>query len=120
MFADGRRRGSALIEAVVAMVMLAVAGTGLITLLGQTRHAMRTLRESEMVEQSAAAQLDRLVLLDRPSLAALEGRTMANGWSLRVETVFPGVFDVSVARTDTSAPLLATTLYRPDSAHATP
>jgi Tfp pilus assembly protein PilV len=118
MRADNARRGTAMIEAVIAIVMLAVAGTGLITLLGQTRHSMRTLRESERAIRAASAQLDRLVLLDRGDLVAREGRSSNDGWSIRIAQIDVALFDVSVAPSDTSAALLSTTVYRPDSSNA--
>ncbi|MDB4878324.1 MAG: hypothetical protein JWM41_4770 [Gemmatimonadetes bacterium] len=117
MRAETARSGAAIIEALVAMVMLAVAGTALIALLGQTRHSMRTLRDSEKLTREASAQLDRLVLFDRAELAAREGRYTLAGWSMSVTQVAPALFDVFVARTDTGAALLGTTLYRPDSAY---
>jgi Tfp pilus assembly protein PilV len=118
MRADGARRGAAMIEAVIAVVMLAVAGTGLITLLGQTRHSMRTLRESERATRDASVELDRLVLLDRTDLVAREGRSSSEGWSIRVTQIDAALFDVSIAPSDTSATLLNTTVYRPDTSNA--
>jgi Tfp pilus assembly protein PilV len=108
------RSGSAIIEALIATVMLATAGVALITLLGQTAHSMRTLRNSERLTRDASDRLDRLVLLGRADILAREGRTSFAGWSLVVAPVGPSLFDVSVAPTDTSAVLLRTTIYRPD------
>ncbi len=114
MRADRRRSGSAIIEALIATVMLATAGVALITLLGQTEHSMRSVRTSERITREASDRLERLVLLSRSDLVAREGRTSFAGWTLVVTAVGSSLFDVSVAPTDTSAPLLVTTIYRPD------
>ena len=115
-------RGSALIEVLVALLLLAIAGTGLVTLLGQTAHAMRSTRETERTTRRASAELDRLTLLDRATLAASVGRQALRGWTLDITQRATDLFDVRIAESDTSAPLLHTTLYRPrlDSARATP
>ena len=79
---------------------------------------MRTLRESEALIRVASAQLDRMVILDRAGLMTIEGNSMLNGWSVRIAQVAGPLFDVSVARTDTSVALLRTTVHRPDSLNA--
>jgi len=113
------RDGFALIEVLIAAVLVATAGIALLTLLGQTARSMRDAATTERLVDSASMQLERLVLLDRSALAAREGRsTIGGGWALRVTQVAPGVFDASVARSDTSGVLLTTTVYRPDSTNA--
>lgn len=116
------RRGSALIEVLIALILLAVAGTGLVTLLGQTAHTMQSTRETERTTRRASGELDRLALLDRAGLAASVGRHARRGWTLDITERTADLFDVRIAESDTSAPLLRTTLYRPrpDSASATP
>jgi len=117
---DRARRGAAMIEVLVALVLLATAGTGFVTLLGQTAHSMRSTLLSEREARRASEQLDRLALLDRASLRALAGRTRQRGWTLDVTIADSGLFDVSIAASDTTITLLRTTLYRPppDSADA--
>jgi Tfp pilus assembly protein PilV len=117
-----KRRGSALIEVLVAIVILATAGTGLITLLGQTSRAMRTTLESERLVRRASEELDRLDLLDRSSLTAHAGQSRSHGFSLYVQPLGRGLFAVRIAESDTSHSLLTTTLYRPqpDSGSGTP
>lgn len=110
------RRGSALVEVLVAIVLLATAGTGLITLLGQTSHTMRSVLESERLVRRASEELDRFVLLDRAALNARAGRSRDHGWTLDVVPLGGNLFDVRIAESDTTRVLLETTLYR----HATP
>ena len=116
MRADRPRRGSAIIEALIATVLLATTGVALVTLLGQTEHSMRSTRTSEREVRDASEQLDRLVLLSRADIVAREGQTSFAGWSLSVTAIGSGLFDVAVAPTEASAPLLHTTIYRPDTA----
>jgi Tfp pilus assembly protein PilV len=122
MLASQPRRGSALIEVLIALVLLAIAGTGLVTLLGQTGHSMRSTLEAERTTRRAAAELDRLSLLDGHELLALVGQRQSHGWAIDITASAPGLFDVRIAESDTSAALLQTTLYRPrsDSSNATP
>lgn len=111
------RRGVALIDALVALVILGTTGVGLITLLGQNAHSMRSVRETEREVQRATDELGRLATLDRQSIAALEGKSDSHGWLLAVTQIADGLFDVSIARADSGArsPLLRTTIYRPAS-----
>ncbi len=120
--ADRRRAqsGSALIEALVALVVLAIGGTGLITLLGQTARSMRTTLESERQARAASDEISRVAVAPRAELLQLVGHRSVNGWTIDVEVLSPALFAVSVALSDTTGTLLHTTLYRPamDSADA--
>jgi hypothetical protein len=107
------RRGSALVEVLVAIVLLATAGTGLITLLGQTSHAMRATLESERLTRRASQELDRLVLLDRAALMSRSGRSRSRGWTIDVQPIRQGLFAVQITESETTAVLLRTTVYRP-------
>lgn len=116
--ARGLRPGTALIDALVATVLLATTGIALVTLLGQIEHSMRSMRTSERQRRDASEHLDRLVLLSRADLLARQGRTTFAGWTLSVAVVGSGLFDVAIAPSDTSGPLLETTVYRPDTTDA--
>lgn len=118
MRADRRRRGSALLEVVVALVVLGLSGIAMITLLGQTAHSVRTVRNTERDVRQASDELGRFVAYDRPQLVAMVGRSASHGWSIEVVQAAPDLFDVTIADNDTSAVLLRTTIYRPDTANA--
>ena len=115
-------RGSALIEVLVAIVLLATAGTGLVTLLGQTSRSMRTTLESERLTRRASEELDRIVVLDQTALLSRTGRSHSHGLTLDVDPLGQGLFAIRIAESDTTLVLLRTTLYRPlpDSSDATP
>jgi hypothetical protein len=109
----------ALIEVLVATVVLAVAGTGLITMLGQTRHTMRDVETTERLFEDASQILDHLTILDKPALAARVGRfnvgpSPEGAWTLSVARVGQSLFDVTIAPNDSLPPILHTTLYRPE------
>jgi Tfp pilus assembly protein PilV len=118
MRADRRRRGSALLDVVIALVVLGLSGIAMITLLGQTAHSVRTVRNTERDVRHASDELGRFVVYDRSQLLAMVGRSWARGWNIEVIETTPDLFDVSIAVTDTSAPLLRTSVYRPDTVHA--
>jgi Tfp pilus assembly protein PilV len=111
------RSGSALIEVLIALVILATAGTGLVTFLGQTAHTLRQLRDEERVIRLASAQLDRMVLWDRTAFVARLGRSAFDGWTVVVQQMTPELFDIAIAASDSGAVLLQTTAYRPDTIH---
>jgi hypothetical protein len=104
----------------IAAVLVATGGIALITLLGQTAHSLRSVVTTERFTQRAAEQLDKLALLDQRALGERVGMSRIGDLTLRIEEIAPGLFDAAVAPSDTSAPLLTTTLYRPDSNNAVP
>jgi hypothetical protein len=112
------KRGSALLDVIVALVVLGLSGVAMITLLGQTAHGMRSVRNTERQSRRASDELGRFVVYDRAQLIAMVGRSLSHGWSIEVRQATPDLFDVSIAESDTSAALLRTTIYRPDTLHA--
>lgn len=108
-----RRAGSALLEVLVALVVLAIAGTALITFLGQTAHSMRNALESERLAHAAAREMNKLVVASRDQLVASIGRRSVDGWTIGINELTPALFVIVIAQSDTSSVLLHTTLYRP-------
>jgi hypothetical protein len=112
--ARGGRRGIALLDVVVALTVLGLAGVALIVLLGQTTHSMRRVRDVERETRLASDELNQLVRLGRADLVAMTGRSTDRGWWIDVTRTGQNLFDVAISAADTTAPLLRTTLYRPD------
>jgi Tfp pilus assembly protein PilV len=110
-----RRRGSALIEVLVALVLLAIAGVAMITLLGQTSRTMRATRDTERETSAASSVLDRFAAMSRADLLASVGRRDVTAFRADVAEPSPDLFEIAVAASDTSPVLLRTVLYRPDS-----
>lgn len=119
MRTDRRRRGVALLDVVIAIVVLGLGGVALITLLGQTAHSMRKVRDTEREVRVASDALGEFVVYDRARLIAMVGRSSLHGWRIDVSQAGQDLFDVSIAATDTTTPLLRTTVYRPDTIDAT-
>jgi hypothetical protein len=111
------KRGSALLDVVIALVVLGFSGVAMITLLGQTAHSVRTVRNTERELRRASDELGRFVVYDRAQLTGMVGRSLSHGWSIDVRQATPDLFDVAIAESDTSAALLRTTVYRPDTLH---
>jgi Tfp pilus assembly protein PilV len=112
------RRGSALIEALLSLVLLGTVGTSLLSVLVQTRQTMQSAQRTEAAIDSADAELERMVLYDRDALLDRLGWTTDRGLALHVEETASALFDVTIAREPGFPALLTTTLYRPDSADA--
>lgn len=119
MRANGQRRGSALLDVVVALVVLGLSGVAMITLLGQTAYGIRTVRNTERDVRRASDELGRVVTYDRSQLVTMVGRSWSHGWSIEVIQSAPDLFDLTIADNETTAALLRTTVYRPDTVHAT-
>lgn len=109
------RRGSAIIDALVAVTILGSSGVVLLGLLGQTAKTLRNARESERTMTGASEQLNWIAVQSRETLHAMLGRTTVHGWTFDVAAESATLFDVSIAESDTTRVLLRTTLYRPDS-----
>src|SRR4051812_26008370 len=91
MRADTQRRGSALLDVVIALVVLGLSGTAFIALLGQTAHSVRKVRNTERLTRLASDELGRFVLYDRARVSGMLGQSFARGWSIRVEQSAPGL-----------------------------
>ena len=109
------RRGVALIETIVALVVLAFTGAGMIALLAQTLSAVKNLHTREREMTDAARSLERLSALNRAELLALAGvQRLPTIW-LEIDPRADSLFNVVARDTLYRAELLHTTLYRPDS-----
>ena len=119
MHTDRGRRGSALLDVVIALVVLGLSGLALIVLIGQAAHSVRSVRDTERRVRQASDELGRFVIYDRARLITMVGRSWSSGWRIEVVQGSRDVFDVSIAESDTAAALLRTTVYRPDTLDAT-
>ncbi len=109
----GRSRpGAALIETLIALVILASVGVALIAVLGQTVHTVRQFRERERGFAGAGQALDATVGWSRSELDARVGTRRFRDWQLTVVGAGSGLYDVALADTLTGVELLRTTLYR--------
>jgi hypothetical protein len=108
-------RGAALLEVLAAMVILAVAGVGLVGVVLQALQDAAHARARELRYVEAADQLTRLSLRDADGLALRLGRRSAGTWITSVDRPRPGLYRLAIA--DTSAPdeaLVVTIVRRPE------
>jgi len=112
------RTGAALIEALLSLVLLGTAGTGVLMTLGQSRDTLRSVAATAAVIDSASAELERMAPLDRSTLIDRVGWTIDHGLAVHIEPRSRALFDVAISRKPGTTPLLTTSLYRPDSADA--
>jgi len=112
------RKGSGILDVVISLSILGLSGTGLITLLGQTAQSVRHVRDTERQVRRASDQLGMFAAYTRPQLVAIVGSSRVREWTVQVRQSATDLFDVVIADTVTGAPVLATTLYRPDTTRA--
>lgn len=117
---DRRRTGAALLEAIVALTVLAVAG---ITLLGVASDAYRAIElsaESERRLRDANRLLDAASLWPRGELDQRLGERPQGVLRMRIARTSAELYRVELFASDGEELLLATTLYRERGSDATP
>jgi hypothetical protein len=110
----------AILDVVVALTILGLSGVGLITLLGQTEHSVRQIRDTERAVRRASDEMGRFVVYDRTQLIAMVGHSAIDSWVVEISQPAADLFDVAIAPSDTEPVILRTTLYRRDTSHVTP
>ena len=116
--ARAKRPGVALLEVMVGLTVLAIAGVGLLVVLAQASDSIHALDQRDAEARAASAHLDRVALWTRDQLDGRIGSTRLADWTLHVASLTPTMYRVALADTATGALLLETSLYRPDSADA--
>jgi hypothetical protein len=114
------RAGAVLLEAMIAITLIAIAGVGMVTHLGQTIETIRHVHERDRAARSASRELDRLSLLRNGQLAARIGRSRIACCDLVVEPITPVLYRVALADTTTGAFLLETAVYAADTTSNSP
>jgi type II secretory pathway pseudopilin PulG len=107
------RSGMVMLEAILGVAILGMAGVGLVTLLTQTVHTVRQGRTTERRTVSAMQLLDRATLWSDGELASRLGRSRIGDWNLDVATPKSRLYSLVVLDTLTGATVLRTTVYRP-------
>ena len=114
------RRGVVLLEALVALVIVATAVTAGVTLAAEATRAVDRVRARDAAVRRASAFLEAVALWPRPDLDRHLGDRPEGDWTLRVDRPMPTLYivtllpvDTVVAASDPAGPLLVTSLYRP-------
>ena len=108
-----RQRGAVLLEVLIALTVLATAGSALVTLLDRAVAAQVAARESERRIESADRLLTALSLLSRADLEQRIGVHRVGEFIVRVERPEPTLFRVAIAAAETPLEaMLVTVVYR--------
>lgn len=106
-------RGVALLEALMALVILATAGTGLVIVVASALDAAEQAKAREARFNAATTTLTRLTFQDKHGLDNRLGLRVEGSVVTRVDRPRPGLYRLAVS--DTGAPgeeLLVTVVHR--------
>jgi Tfp pilus assembly protein PilV len=112
------RAGFALIEAIIALAILAVSGLAFLALSSQATAALDTALEREDEIRRAAQVLRRYAVLPSEELQAQAGRRVRGEFEVRVSMQSASLFEIAIVSRRSRAVLLETALYRTSMAPA--
>jgi type II secretory pathway pseudopilin PulG len=107
------RRGAVLLETMVAVVVLAVAGTTAVTMAAQSADAVRRARAADEEMRAASAFLHAVALWPREDLDRRLGTREQGDWRLRILRPDPTLYEVALTDSTGTRVLLRTSLHRP-------
>jgi type II secretory pathway pseudopilin PulG len=105
--------GAALLEVIVAMTILATAGTAALATANQVAHTIELARAAEAEMRAASAFLEAVSLWTREDLDRRLGEREQGRWRLRIDRPVPVLY-VVVLRDTLGHELLRTALHRPE------
>ena len=107
------KKGIALLEALVAITILTIAGAGAVALATQATEAVRRARNADAQSRAGSAFLDAVALWSREELDRRLGDRRQGPWILRIDRPWPELYVVSLRDSLRSQELLRTSLFRP-------
>src|SRR5688572_26244694 len=107
------RRGFSLLEPMIALAILGLAGAGWVTLLAQTRATSAAVDRVERETRAAATLLAGLAREPRRALVARSGRRRVGQFEVRVSQREHDLIAIDIVRPASGAVVLATVVYRP-------
>jgi hypothetical protein len=114
---DGRRRaGVALLEAMIALVIITIAGTTMIALTSAAGKAVTHARAADGELRAASAYLDIVALWPRDDLDRHLGDRRQGPWRMHIDRPAPTIYVVTVLDSAGQRVLLRTALYRAEQA----
>ena len=116
----GLREGIVLLEALVALVILATAGATIVTMVAESAQAVHQVRAAEEETRTANAFLSAVSLWSGEDLDRHLGDRSQGVWMMRVDRPAPTLYVVALTDTATHRELLHTSLYRPEAPRAAP
>jgi type II secretory pathway pseudopilin PulG len=112
------RAGAALLEAIVALTILGIAGTAAVVMAADSARTVRHAREVDAGVRAASDFLGAVSLWTREDLDRHLGTRAEGPWRLRVDRPAQTLYVVSLADSAGGRELLRTTLFRPDTSRA--
>lgn len=114
------RSGVVLLEAIVALTILATAAASLVVLAASSVHAVRQARSADDEMRAASAFMDIVALWPRADLDRHLGVREEGRWRLSLQRPTQVLYVVTLADSSGRRELLRSALFRPEDAHAVP
>ena len=114
------RKGIALLEALVALVILTTAGAAAVTMAAEAARDVRRARQAESAMRAANALFAAVSLWSRDDLDRHLGDRPQGAWVMRVDRPAPTLYVATLTDTATHIELLRTSLFRPETSHVSP
>lgn len=108
------RRGAVLLEAMVAITILAVAGTAAVTMVAESAAVVRRARDADAQARRADAFLHAVALWTRDDLDRRLGDRPQGPWRLEIQRPTPTLYEVVLTDSTGGDVLLRTALFRPE------
>lgn len=107
--------GAALLEVLLALMVLSVAGLGLIHALSLAQHALSHAIAVERQVRAANRVLGAMSLLGRDDLVRRLGAHHAGQFMVEVQRPLPAIYQITIRDTSArAAALLVTVVHRPE------
>ncbi|MGH7621062.1 MAG: hypothetical protein ACREMU_01870 [Gemmatimonadaceae bacterium] len=114
------REGVVLLEAIVALVILASAGATIVTMTAEAASAVHRVRGAEEELRAANEFFGAVSLWSREDLDRHLGDRVQGKWLMRVDRPAPTLYVATLSDTATHRELLRTSLFRPEGPSVAP
>lgn len=114
------RRGVVLLEVMIALVILATAGTAFVSMAAESERALVRARTVEKEMRAANAFMNAVALWPREDLDRHLGDRHQGHWIMRVDRPLEELYEVTLSDSSRRHVLIRTSLYRPGAPRATP
>lgn len=108
------RNGAALLEALVALTILATAAASIVAFANDSARTVRHARDAELEMRRASALLDAVALWPREDLDRHLGERPEGRWELYIARVTPTLYSAALVDSSGRRELLRTAIYRPE------
>lgn len=114
------RRGAVLLEAIIALAILSVAGMAAVTLVSQSADAVRRARLAEAEMREADRFFTAVSLWTREDLDRRLGDRPQGLWRLMIQRPSPTLYEVVLTDSARTREILSSALFRPESPRPEP